>query len=59
VEIQMDMTGTLKGENSYEGSSGWLKAGNMESDIKGTVEVMGQSVPLTMHMTSLTNTRKL
>jgi len=59
MEIQMDIAGTVKGENSYEGASGLLKMGNMVSDIKGSFEVMGQSVPMTINMTSITNTRKL
>ncbi len=59
MEIQMDLSGTVKGENSYESASGVLTKGDAVSDIKGTVEVMGQSLPITVKVTTGTTTRKL
>ncbi|MEO5685703.1 MAG: DUF6263 family protein [Chitinophagaceae bacterium] len=46
MEIQMDMTGTTKGEATYESASGLLKTTSSSSDIKGTLGVMGQNMPI-------------
>lgn len=59
MEIQMDISGGMKGETAYEKASGWLKTNTMDVDIKGTMEVMGQSAPLTMKMAIVTTNKKL
>ncbi|MEO5593004.1 MAG: DUF6263 family protein [Chitinophagaceae bacterium] len=46
MEIQMDMTGTTKGEATYDAGSGLLKTSASSSDIKGTLGIMGQNAPI-------------
>ncbi len=45
MQIDMDMAGTIKGESSYEASTGLLLRSTSTSDVKGTVGVMGQKRP--------------
>ncbi len=59
MEILMNISGDLKGESAYEKVSGWLKTNTMDVDIKGTMEVMGQSAPITMKMAIVTTNKKL
>lgn len=59
MQIDMDMTGTIKGEATYETATGLLVKSTATSDVKGTVGVMGQSAPMTMSMTEVTTTKKL
>ena len=59
MEIQMDMTGTTKGESTYEASSGLLKSTNSTSDIKGTLGVMGQNAPIAATVSLNMVTKKL
>jgi Family of unknown function (DUF6263) len=59
MEILMDIGGDMTGESAYEKVSGWLKTNTMDVDIKGTMEVMGQSAPITMKMAIVTTNKKL
>ena len=59
MEIQMDITGDVKGDATYDASTGLLKNNNTVSDIKGTLGVMGQNAPLTMKVTVSTVAKKL
>ncbi len=59
MQIQMDITGNVKGDATYEAGSGFLKKNTTVSDIKGTFEVMGQSAPLAMNLTVNTVGKKL
>ena len=52
MEIQMDMTGTTKGEAVYDAGSGLLKNTTTTTDIKGTLGIMGQSAPLSGTVTA-------
>ena len=52
MEIQMDMSGTTKGESIYETGSGLLKNTTSSSDIKGTLGVMGQNAPIAATVTA-------
>jgi hypothetical protein len=59
MEIQMDITGDIKGDATYDAGTGLLKNNNTVSDIKGTLGVMGQNAPLTMKVTASTVAKKL
>jgi hypothetical protein len=59
MEIQMDMTGTTRGEATYEAGSGLLKATNSSSDIKGTLGIMGQNAPIAATVTANIVAKKL
>ena len=59
MQIDMDMTGTVKGTSSYEAATGLIKKNESTSNIKGTMGIMGQSAPMTMTVTSSTVARKL
>jgi hypothetical protein len=59
MQIDMDMTGTIKGEATYEAATGILIKTSSVSDIKGTMGVMGQSAPMTMSMTESATAKKL
>ncbi len=59
MEIQMDMTGAIKGESTYEPGSGLLKTSTSSSDIKGTLGVMGQNAPISATVTANIVTKKL
>jgi len=59
ADIQLDMSGTVTGDATYDVSTGLLKKNTTLSDIKGTLGVMGQSAPLTVKVESNTVTKKL
>jgi len=52
MEIQIEMTGTTKGEAVYDAASGLLKNTTTSSDIKGSLGIMGQNAPLTGTVTA-------
>jgi hypothetical protein len=59
MEIQMDMTGTVKGESTYEVKSGLLITTTSSSDIKGTMGIMGQNAPIAATVTANVVAKKL
>ena len=59
MEIQMDMSGTTKGEAIYEPGTGLLKTSSSVSDIKGTLGIMGQNAPLSATVTANVVAKKL
>lgn len=59
MELQMDMTATSKGEALYDSGSGLLKTTTSSSDIKGTLGVMGQNVPLSGTVTANVVAKKI
>jgi len=59
MEIQMDMSGTTKGEAVYEAGTGLLKTSSTVSDIKGTLGIMGQNAPLSATVTANVMAKKL
>ena len=59
MEIQMDMTGTTKGQSSYESSTGLLKRSSSTSDISGSLGVMGQNAPISATVNAEMVARKL
>jgi hypothetical protein len=59
MQIDLDMTGTVKGSSSYEAATGILKKNDSTSDIKGTLGIMGQSAPMAMTITATTTAKKL
>jgi len=59
MEIQMDMSGTTKGEAVYETGTGLLKTSSTVSDIKGTLGIMGQNAPLSATVTANVVAKKL
>jgi len=59
MEIQMDMSGTTKGEATYEPSTGLLKTSSTTSDIKGTLGIMGQNAPLSATITANVVAKKM
>ncbi|MFT3933066.1 MAG: DUF6263 family protein [Chitinophagaceae bacterium] len=46
MDLQIDMSGTTKGESTYEANTGILKSSTGTTDIQGTVGVMGQNMPI-------------
>ncbi len=59
MEIQMDMTGTTKGDAVYDSASGLLKNTTTSSDIKGSLGIMGQNAPLTGTVTASIVAKKI
>jgi len=59
MEIQMDMTGTTKGEATYDSSTGLLKTTTSTSEVKGNLGIMGQTAPLTGTITANIVAKKL
>lgn len=59
MEMQMNMSGNIKGEASYEATTGWLRNDAKNIDIKATIDVMGQSVPLTMTVVTTSTAKKI
>ncbi|MEP7279860.1 MAG: DUF6263 family protein [Bacteroidota bacterium] len=59
MEIQMDMTGTTRGEATYEKDSGLLKTTTSTSEIKGTLGIMGQNAPVAATVTANIVARKI
>ena len=59
MEVQMDMTGTTKGESTYDAGSGLLKTSSSSSDIKGTLGIMGQNAPIAATITANMVVKKL
>ena len=58
MQITMNLNGTIKGASVYDVSTGILKNNNTETKITGTIEVMGQSVPITGTTTTTTTVNK-
>jgi hypothetical protein len=58
MSIGMNMTGTSKGEAIYDQKTGILKRDNLNMDMTGTMEVMGQSVPVAMNIKSENEVKK-
>lgn len=50
MSIGMNMTGTSKGEAVYDQKTGILKRDSLNTDMTGTMEVMGQTLPVAMNM---------
>lgn len=59
MEIQMDITGTVKGDAAYEVGSGLLKTNTSTSDIKGTLGIMGQNAPIAATITATVVAKKI
>lgn len=59
MQIDLDMSGTVKGSSSYEAATGILKKNDSVSAIKGTMGIMGQSAPMSMTITATTTAKKL
>jgi hypothetical protein len=59
MEVNLDITGDISGEATYETSTGWLKNNTMLVDVKGSMEIMGQSGPLTIKTDITTTNKKL
>ena len=59
MEMQMDMTGSVKGDAIYEVATGLLKKNNSSIDIKGTLGVMGQNAPITATVVATTVAKKI
>jgi Family of unknown function (DUF6263) len=59
MELNMDIAGDITGEATYEKSSGWLKSNTMLVDVKGTMDIMGQSGPITIKMDIATTNKKM
>ncbi|MDX1936797.1 MAG: DUF6263 family protein [Flavihumibacter sp.] len=59
MEMQIELNGTIKGESVYETATGWLKNGSTNMDVKGSISVMGQSVPIDMKVVATTAAKKL
>jgi hypothetical protein len=59
MEIQMDMSGTSKGEATYEAASGILRNNATTLDIKGTLGIMGQNAPIAATVISNMTAKKL
>lgn len=58
MQITMNLNGTIKGASVYDVSTGILKNNNTETKITGTMEVMGQSVPISGTTTFITTVNK-
>lgn len=59
MEIKMDISGNVKGESTYDNASGILKTSTTTTDIKGTLEVMGQNAPIAATVTATITNKKL
>ncbi len=59
MEIQLDMSGTTKGETTYEAGSGLLKTSSSSMDLKGTMGIMGQNAPLSAVIEASVTAKKL
>lgn len=59
MEMQIELNGKVNGESVYEAATGWLKGGTSNVDVKGSISVMGQSVPIDMKVTATTTAKKL
>lgn len=59
MEMQMDMTGNVKGDAIYEVATGLLKKNNSAIDLKGTLGVMGQNAPISATVVVTTTAKKI
>ncbi len=59
MEIQMDISGTVRGDATYDTTTGFLKRNETNSEISGTMGVMGQSAPIAMKITVTTMAKRL
>jgi hypothetical protein len=59
MEIEMDISGTIKGDATYETATGLLRRNDTSSEITGTMGVMGQNAPIAMKMTATTMAKRL
>jgi hypothetical protein len=58
MQVTMNLNGSSKGVSVYDVNTGILKNNNSETKITGTMEVMGQSVPITATTTVTTTVNK-
>ncbi len=58
MQIPMNLTGTITGISVYDISQGTLKKNQTAMKINGTMELMGQSIPLKMNTTAETTVNK-
>ena len=59
MEMQMDMTGNLKGDAIYDAATGLLKKNNSSIDLKGTLAIAGQNAPITATIVTTTIAKKI
>jgi len=48
MSMEMDMTGSQKGMLTIKTADGYLNNGSYKMDLKATMEVMGQTIPMTI-----------
>ena len=51
MAVQMDMTGTTQGEYTFDVKTGIIKSRKATTKSSGTIEVAGQSVPVSIETT--------
>jgi hypothetical protein len=56
--MQMEMTGTTTGEYTFDVKTGLIKSRKATTKTTGTVDVMGQSIPMTMETNLVSTTVK-
>jgi hypothetical protein len=59
MEMQLDMSGKIKGDASYETGTGLLKKNDAVMDVSGSINVMGQNAPIAMKATITSLSKKL
>ena len=59
MQLTMNLTGTITGSSIVDVSTGLLKKNETSMKVGGTMEVMGQSVPLTMTSKVITTVNKV
>jgi hypothetical protein len=59
MEIQMNLKITAKGEAKVDAGSGLVQQRTIDVDASGTMDIMGQSAPITMKMSSVSTAKKL
>ena len=59
MEIETKTTGNFTGEEIVDGKSGVIKQNTTNSDASGTVQVMGQEIPTSSKVTSVTTVKPL
>ena len=59
MQIPMSLSGTTSGESVIDISTGTVKKNSTTMKITGTMELMGQSIPLSMNVTAQTTVNKI
>ena len=59
MDINTKTTGTFSGEEMVDTKTGVISQNNLTADAKGTINVMGQEIPTTVSVTSVTTVKPI